>query len=178
MHLSLHTFESPLGRLLLAGDEQGRLRALDFSATHLHRRLGEQYGRYASTDTAQPHPAAALLARYFDGDLDALRAIDVAAAGSALEQQVWSALRDIPAGQTTYYGELARRLGYDDPRAARDVGSANARNPIAIVVPCHRVIGKDGSLKGYAWGLPRKRWLLAHEGVPAAQDAAPQLPGL
>lgn len=178
MNLSLHTIESPLGRLLLAGDEQGRLRALDFSATHLHRRLGEQYGRYALSDGTWPHPAEALLARYFDGDLDALRAIDVAASGSELEQQVWSALRDIPAGRTTTYGELARRLGHDDPRVARDVGTANARNPIAIVVPCHRVIGKDGSLKGYAWGLARKRWLLAHEGVPAAESLAPQLPGL
>jgi methylated-DNA-[protein]-cysteine S-methyltransferase len=178
MNLSLHTFESPLGTLLLAGDEQGRLRALDFSATRLHRRLGEQYGRYALTDGTQPHPAEVLLARYFDGDLDALRAIDVAAAGSELEEQVWSALRGIPAGQTTHYGELARRLGHDDPRIARDVGTANARNPIAIVVPCHRVIGKDGSLKGYAWGLARKRWLLAHEGVPGTPGDAPQLPGL
>jgi len=99
-----------------------------------------------------------------------------------LQRQVWAALRDIPAGHTTSYGELARALGYDDPRMAIEIGAANGANPIAIVVPCHRVIAKNGDLKGYAWGLHRKRWLLEHErALPQVQQAEVQqtlrLPG-
>jgi len=83
-------------------------------------------------------------------------------AGSAFELRVWDALRAIPYGTTLTYGELARRLG--DPRATRAVGAANSKNPIPIIVPCHRVIGARGELTGFGGGLDRKRWLLEHEG--------------
>jgi methylated-DNA-[protein]-cysteine S-methyltransferase len=105
------------------------------------------------------------LQRYFAGDFVALRVIAIAAAGSELQRRVWAMLRNIPAGKTVSYGQIARDLGYDDPRMAIEVGAANGANPIAIVVPCHRVIGSNGDLKGYAWGLHRKRWLLEHEGA-------------
>ena len=83
--------------------------------------------------------------------------------GTPFQLQVWAALRQIPAGATRSYGQLARDLGLEDPRAAIDIGVANAANPIAIVIPCHRVIAANGELRGYAWGLERKRWLLEHE---------------
>jgi methylated-DNA-[protein]-cysteine S-methyltransferase len=87
----------------------------------------------------------------------------VATNGTDFQKSVWHALRAIPAGQTVTYGELARRLG--QPTAMRAVGLANGANPIGIVVPCHRVVGANGTLTGYAGGLERKRWLLAHESV-------------
>ncbi len=98
---------------------------------------------------------------YFDGDLTAIDAIKVTMRGTAFQRLVWTALRQIPAGATISYKELALRIG--NPAATRAVGLANGSNPIAIVVPCHRVIGADGSLTGYGGGLDRKRWLLAHE---------------
>jgi methylated-DNA-[protein]-cysteine S-methyltransferase len=101
------------------------------------------------------------LARYFEGDLAALGELDVAFEGTPLQVEVWRELRKIPAGETRSYSEIAAIVGR--PRAVRAVGSANARNPVALVVPCHRVIGKDGKLTGYAYGLERKSWLLQHE---------------
>jgi methylated-DNA-[protein]-cysteine S-methyltransferase len=108
---------------------------------------------------------AAVLHRYFAGDLAALDDASVEMNGTPFQKDVWAALRRIPAGTTISYGELAKRIGR---RAAiRAVGTANGANPVAIVVPCHRVIGADGTLTGYGGGLDRKRWLLAHEGVTA-----------
>lgn len=87
--------------------------------------------------------------------------------GTDLQPRVWHALRAVAPGTTTTYGTLAKALGVDDPRAAIDAGAANAASPLAIVVPCHRVIARNGDLKGYAWGVHRQRWLLGHEQVPA-----------
>lgn len=101
------------------------------------------------------------LIAYFDGDLASLDAIPVSPGGSDFQARVWAALRTIPPGQPTTYGELAMRLG--GKHLARAVGTANATNPIAPIIPCHRVIGTGGSLTGYYWGLDRKRWLLDHE---------------
>ena len=101
---------------------------------------------------------------YFEGNLRAFT-VTVAPAGTPFQRKVWRALQGIPWGKAISYGELARRIG--SPGSARAVGMANGRNPIAIVIPCHRVIGADGSLTGYGGGLDRKRWLLAHEGVAA-----------
>ena len=98
--------------------------------------------------------------RSFDLELDP--------SGSDFEKQVWTELQHIPFGTTTTYGEIARKLG--DPGASRAVGLANARNPIAVIIPCHRVIGADGDLTGYAGGMHRKRWLLAHESGQASLD--------
>jgi methylated-DNA-[protein]-cysteine S-methyltransferase len=103
------------------------------------------------------------LRAYFDGELNALAALSVVTGGTPFQREVWDALRRIPVGDTSSYGELAARLRR--PRAVRAVGLANGANPVGVVVPCHRVIGADRSLTGYAGGLERKRWLLAHEGA-------------
>ncbi|RIK91560.1 MAG: cysteine methyltransferase, partial [Proteobacteria bacterium] len=116
-----------------------------------------------------PRPVAAALAAYFAGDLGALGALAIRPGGTDFQRRVWDALRRIPAGATTSYGALAERIGR--PGACRAVGLANGANPIALVVPCHRVIGADGSLTGYAGGAPRKRWLLDHERAHAGGAA-------
>jgi len=124
-----------------------------------------EVARAASEPVADSALLAAVvreLGAYFRGDFGALDRIPVAAAGTPFQQRVWSVLRTVPAGATVSYLELAQRSG--SPKAVRAVAACNARNPVAIVVPCHRVIGSDGSLTGYGGGLPRKRWLLDHEG--------------
>jgi len=110
------------------------------------------------------------LTAYFDGDLDALDAIDVAPEGTLFKQLVWKALREVRAGETVSYGELATRVGA--PGAARAVGTANATNPICLIIPCHRVIRAGGELGGYGFGVDRKRWLLTHEARPGGLFAA------
>jgi methylated-DNA-[protein]-cysteine S-methyltransferase len=110
------------------------------------------------------------LAAYFAGDCDALDAIQVAPEGTLFKQLVWKALREVRAGETISYGELAARVGA--PGAARAVGTANATNPICLIIPCHRVIRTGGALGGYGFGLDRKRWLLAHEARPGGLFAA------
>lgn len=182
MQLFLSHFESPLGELLIVCDAQQTLHALEFidHRTRLHRGLRERYGSAGLTEAPMPAVVADALARYFAGELAALDPLPVAMAGTELQQKVWAALRRIPAGTTTSYGKLARALGFDDPRAAIDIGAANGANPVAIVVPCHRVIASNGDLKGYAWGLHRKRWLLEHEKAIPARPDVPQtatLPG-
>ncbi len=106
---------------------------------------------------------AAALDAYFRGDFQAIGDVPAKPAGTPFQTAVWSALRSIPLGETVSYGELARRVGR--PRAVRAVGAANGRNPVSVVLPCHRVIGADGSLTGYGGGLARKAWLLEHEGA-------------
>ncbi|MGH7517911.1 MAG: methylated-DNA--[protein]-cysteine S-methyltransferase [Gemmatimonadales bacterium] len=128
------------------------------------------YGDSAVAGAGERDPAGALdaaraqLREYFAGTRMTFD-LPLAPMGTAFELRVWALLREIPAGQTTSYGELARKLG--DPRAVRAVGRANGQNPLPIVVPCHRVIGADGSLVGFGGGLERKRWLLEHEGALA-----------
>ena len=114
---------------------------------------------WSRDDTAFAEVARQLRA-YFAGELSQF-VLELAPRGTPFQQRVWEALRLIPYGSTTTYGKLAEALG--DPRATRAVGLANGRNPISIVIPCHRVIGADGSLTGYGGGMPRKQWLLAHE---------------
>ncbi|MBV9947241.1 MAG: methylated-DNA--[protein]-cysteine S-methyltransferase [Myxococcales bacterium] len=115
-------------------------------------------------DDACLEPVRTQIEEYFRGER---RVFDLPLAfqGTPFQERVWRALVEIPFGTTTSYGELARRIGRPDWPGARAVGAANGQNPIAVIVPCHRVIGADGSLTGYAGGLPRKSWLLAHEGV-------------
>ena len=107
------------------------------------------------------------LSRYFAGDYTSIDTVAVELNGTPFQTRVWQALRRIPAGSTISYGELARRIG--EPSAVRAVGAANGANPVALVVPCHRVIGSNGTLTGYGAGLERKRWLLTHEHVVAPQ---------
>ena len=121
-----------------------------------------------------PSGIADALRRYFDGDLAAIADLPVRFdRGTAFQQEVWAALRTIPLGETISYAELAEMVGR--PTGYRAVGSANGQNPVGIVVPCHRVIASDGTLGGYAGGLDRKRWLLAHEGVVLADEPDPAL---
>ncbi|HMB72044.1 MAG TPA: methylated-DNA--[protein]-cysteine S-methyltransferase, partial [Gammaproteobacteria bacterium] len=110
-----------------------------------------------------PYPHAGAFERFFDGELDALAGLPVVMRGSDFQRRVWAALRKIPPGRTVSYAQLAERIG--NPRASRAVGSANGRNPLCIVVPCHRVISADGTLGGFSAGLDVKRWLLRHEGA-------------
>jgi methylated-DNA-[protein]-cysteine S-methyltransferase len=145
--------DSPIGALLLAGSEPGRLTRL-----HMHesRRPFTPPAEWRRDDDAFAGPVAQLR-EYFAGERRDF-ALELAPAGNDFELRVWAALREIPYGETVSYGEIARRIGA--PSAARAVGLANGRNPIAVVIPCHRVIGADGSLTGYGGGLPRKRYLL------------------
>jgi methylated-DNA-[protein]-cysteine S-methyltransferase len=175
MKLQLSRIESPMGELLLVTDTAGTIHALDFAdhRARMHRLLRLSHDTVELVEGAAPKMIAETLARYFGGDLAAIDALSVARLGSVLQQRVWDALRRIPAGTTTSYGELAKQLGFDDPRAAIEIGAANGSNPISIIVPCHRVIGKNGDLKGYGGGVFRKQRLLEHEGALAIADAKP-----
>ena len=146
--------ESPIGPLRLAADAEG-LRQIDFLAGE-PRPLPEAWVR----DPARLADVAAQLRAYFTGTLRDFD-LKLAPQGTAFQRGVWSRLCEIPYGATTSYGELARRVG--NPKASRAVGLANGRNPIPIVIPCHRVIGSDGSLTGYGGGLAIKERLLALE---------------
>jgi len=159
MTLRIAHVSSPVGRLLVAAsDTHVCALAFEDDSSILRR-----FGKVTLIDHPDPLGAATCLDAYFDGDLHALDALPVDTGGTAFQRAVWSALRRIPAGSTTTYGQLAADIGR--PTATRAVGLANGSNPVAIVVPCHRVIGANGTLTGYGGGLPRKRWLLEHEGV-------------
>jgi methylated-DNA-[protein]-cysteine S-methyltransferase len=156
---------TPIGILSLVTDAAGDLRVALFTGDEepLRRQLRLQYGDrgYALSRAQRPLGVTAEVARYFAGDLEAIDRIRVATGGTAFQREVWQALRKIPCGSTTSYSELARSIGR--PAAVRAVGLANGANPVAVVVPCHRVIGANGSLTGYGGGIDRKRWLLDHE---------------
>jgi methylated-DNA-[protein]-cysteine S-methyltransferase len=167
MTLELARHPSPIGEMTLAF-HNGTLCALAFSDrwAAAERALARRFATPARV-TADARAVTRLLDAYFAGECGALDAIAVDTGGSAFQQAVWAALRRIPVGSTTSYGELARAIGA--PTAVRAVGAANGANPISLIVPCHRVIGADGRLVGYGGGLDRKRWLLAHEGALARQ---------
>lgn len=129
----------------------------------LESALAKRFGGVRLVTGDANSDAAAAVRRYFDGDLRALESITVDLAGTDFQMRVWRALQAIPVGETRSYGEIAASI--DAPKAFRAVGMANNRNPVAVIVPCHRVIGADGSLTGYAGGLELKEWLLAHEGA-------------
>ena len=159
----VHTFESPIGPLTVA-ERAARVCLLHFGGEE--PAIDRMFDRWYPGEirARQPVPAiTTVLQRYFDGDIAALDGIAVNLNGTPFQKNVWQALRRIPAGTTISYSELARRVG--DPAAVRAVGTANGANPVAVIVPCHRVIGSNGSLTGYGGGLERKQWLLAHEGV-------------
>jgi methylated-DNA-[protein]-cysteine S-methyltransferase len=163
MDLLLDRIPSPIGAILLVSDRDA-LRVLEFAdhEDRVHRALRRQYGTYTLTPGPAPGDTAQRIAAYFDGDFTALDAIPVATGGTEFQRCVWAALRRIPPSTTTSYGRLAASIGA--PKAVRAVGLANGANPVALVVPCHRVIGADASLTGYGGGLERKAWLLRHEG--------------
>ena len=161
--LSMDRIESPVGPLSVAM-YRDRLCLLHFGGrdSDVRAALARWYPGELPT-RCECAGIRQLLERYFGGELQVLDGIAVELNGTPFQRRVWTALRSIPAGTTTSYGELARRVGHQ--AAVRAVGAANGANPIALVVPCHRVIGSNGSLTGYGGGLDRKRWLLAHEGV-------------
>jgi methylated-DNA-[protein]-cysteine S-methyltransferase len=164
--LVVDRFPTPIGEMFAVTDECSRLRAFAW-VDHEYRgirQLRQQYGEQMTIkDGGTPAAIRKALDDYFAGDLHAVDKIECGTHGTAFQQEVWNALRAIPIGHTLSYGALAARIG--KPGAVRAVGLANGSNPISVVVPCHRVIGTDGSLTGYGGGLARKRWLLAHEGV-------------
>jgi methylated-DNA-[protein]-cysteine S-methyltransferase len=164
-------FATPTGPMVLISDAQGRVHALDWEDhDERMRRLMGRYYRGVTLclrDAAKESAAKRALLAYFKGQLDAISGVKVATSGTAFQNQVWTALRRIPRGQTLSYGALATKIGR--PAAVRAVGLANGANPIAIVVPCHRVIGANASLTGYGGGLERKRWLLDHEATEASR---------
>lgn len=161
----LDRLETPIGTALLVTDDRDFLRALDWSdyETRLHRLLRRHYGDYVLEKAAAPKDIVAALKGYFAGDLGQLKNIKWRTNGTDFQRKVWSELHKIRAGKTSSYGAFASRLSV--PNAARAVGLANGANPVSVVVPCHRLIGADGSLTGYGGGLARKEWLLAHEGA-------------
>jgi methylated-DNA-[protein]-cysteine S-methyltransferase len=158
------TIESPIGTLAFLTDDAA-LRVLDFSEGY-DAAVGA-FRRYHSDivldDRADPLGIRIHFDAYFSGDIHALEAIPAVPSGTPFQQSVWRHLRDIRAGTTTTYGAIANALG--SPSSTRAVGAANGANPIPLVIPCHRVIGANGTLTGYGGGLHRKAWLLRHEGA-------------
>lgn len=180
----------PLGEMFAYSTRDERtgawaLVALGFhsQARHLDAALARRYGasrvqalgatiarEHAPGFDAHVRALERSLERWFRGDLAALSAVPLAPQGTPFQERVWRELRNIPAGETRSYEQIARAIGHGS--AVRAVASANARNPISIAVPCHRVIGKNGELRGYAGGVEKKRWLLAHEArhAPGSED--------
>jgi len=169
-NLYFDRIETPIGKLVIVGDAQARC-----ACSHSTMTIGDwraacerRLPGAALTARRDPFGHVSMLKAYFKGDMEALGRIPVVFSGTPFQNKVWKALRKIPIGTTTSYGALAKKIG--EPKAVRAVGLANGSNPIGVVVPCHRVIGSDGSLTGYGGGLPRKKWLLDHE----ARHCAPQ----
>jgi methylated-DNA-[protein]-cysteine S-methyltransferase len=162
---SLDRLQTPIGTALLVTDAEGFLRAFDWEdhGARVRELLRLQYGAVILKDARAPQQVRAALSGYFKGDLAALDTIEWRVAGTPFQRKVWMALAKIPPGTTMTYSALAAKLGM--PKAMRAVGHANGSNPLSVVVPCHRLIGADGSLVKYGSGLMRKRWLLTHEGV-------------
>lgn len=157
---------TPLGPLWILCDETFHLRAVEWEehSDRMVELLEIHYRKegYTRLHADNPGGLSRKLQDYFDGDLAVINTLPTATAGTPFQREVWQALRDIPCGHVMHYGQLAETLGRAG--AARAVGAANGSNPVSIVVPCHRVIGRNGTMTGYAGGVQRKEWLLRHEG--------------
>jgi methylated-DNA-[protein]-cysteine S-methyltransferase len=164
--LLVDKIDTQIGEFIIVADEEGSLRALDWSSheARLQKLLQRYCGCFTLTSARNPYGFADAMHAYFAGETEAIDKLQVRFAGTSFQQRVWTALRNIACGTTISYSELARRI--DLPKAVRAVGLANGSNPLSVVVPCHRVIGANGNLTGYGGGVERKRWLLAHEGNP------------
>lgn len=158
--------DTPLGPLWVICDDTFHLRAVEWEehSSRMEQLLEIHYRREGYTRVASRNPGglSQKLQDYFAGDLGIINTLPTATAGTPFQREVWQALRDIPCGHVMHYGQLAEALGRNG--AARAVGAANGSNPVSIVVPCHRVIGRNGTMTGYAGGVQRKEWLLRHEG--------------
>lgn len=163
--LLIDRIATPLGEFAVIADEAGRLHAAEwtdcFDRTERSLRILHGKAGYALKNARNPSGLSAIFRAYFAGDLAAIDKVPIADLGTPFQRLMWRALRKVPAGRTMSYGVFARRIG--KPAAIRAVGAANGANPICIVVPCHRLVGADGSLVKYGGGIERKRWLLAHE---------------
>jgi methylated-DNA-[protein]-cysteine S-methyltransferase len=170
VQFSLEHVNTPTGRMVIITDEHClRAVAWEDHEPRMHRLLRRHYGTNTILrEVSRPSEAGRSLQAYFEGDLDAVTRLPTATNGTDFQRTVWDALRRIPIGHTISYGALALQIGR--PKAIRAVGLANGANPIAIVIPCHRVIGANASLTGYGGGLDRKRWLLAHESAGSTSD--------
>lgn len=166
--LTLDRVATPVGEVLLVTDGEGAVRALDFAdyEERMMRLLRRHAPGAALSEGRAPEAVRRAVEAYFGGEVRALDGVEVKTGGTDFQRAVWAALRAIPAGETRTYGQLAAAIG--SPRAVRAAGLANGHNPVAVIVPCHRVIGANGTLTGYAGGLERKQWLLAHESARAA----------
>ena len=162
---SVERLNTPTGPILIVTDNEQCVRAVDWEdhEQRLQILLRPHYGDNSIRlrETKCPSAVRLSLQAYFEGDMGALTDLRVVTNGTDFQRTVWDALRCIPVGHTVSYGALAVRIGR--PKATRAVGLANGANPIPIIVPCHRVIGANGSLTGFGGGLDRKRWLLTHE---------------
>lgn len=166
MRIAVAELDTPLGRLTLAAGPNGLLAiSFDGDRGRVEARVHKRFARETPDLVEEADPAGAVraLVRYFAGELHALDALACDPGGTPFQREVWQALRRIRPGHTASYGDVARAL--DRPDAVRAVGLASGANPIPIVIPCHRVIGADGTLVGYGGGLATKEWLLAHEGA-------------
>jgi methylated-DNA-[protein]-cysteine S-methyltransferase len=180
IQLIIDHVDTPIGEMIIVADHDGNLRGVEWRdhEERLPRLLRRLYGAKGFRLEAgeNPHGFADNFKRYFAGDVSALDVIPVKTAGTPFQLEVWQALRRIPCGQSISYSKLAQQIGR--PKAVRAVGLANGSNPIGVVVPCHRVIGANGSLTGYGGGIERKRWLLEHESNHSAFDKNPEEPEL
>ncbi len=164
MKLTYERVETPIGALdLVVRDRDVCLFEFARGRRRVEKRLTARFGDVELRDAVNPLGYTDSIRAYFEGQLSALDQIRVDPGGTTFQGLVWSELRRIPVGRTRSYAEIARAIGH--PTATRAVGAANGQNPIAVILPCHRVIGADGTLTGYGGGLDRKRWLLRHEGV-------------
>ena len=165
LQLLVDRIDTPIGTMLVVADRDGSLRAVDWMdhEARMRRLLGLHYGNngFRLEPAHNPNGLADAISSYFAGELEAINALPVKTGGTSFQREVWQALREIPCGTTISYAKLAERIGR--PAAVRAVGLANGSNPVGVVIPCHRVIGSDGSLAGYGGGVERKRWLLEHE---------------
>lgn len=162
MHLIVERLSTPIGAVLITHDGNVICNTeFEDSEERRAQELAQHFPGAAFTRAKKRSPFGEALTRYFDGDVRAIDKVPIADIGTPFQQRAWNELRKIPPGQTRGYGEQAARLG--NPSAARAVGRANGQNPNAIIVPCHRLVGADGSFVHYGGGLERKRWLIDHE---------------
>jgi methylated-DNA-[protein]-cysteine S-methyltransferase len=161
--LFLDHLATPIGNLILVADNEARLHHLVWpeSEEAVRRELARHYGPVTIETVKDPGGVSSQVQSYFAGDLAIIDNMPVVPIGTPFQLKVWAALREIPAGEPISYGDMARRIGHPD--AFRAVGMACNANPVAVVVPCHRVVGSGGAMVGFGGGIPRKQWLLAHE---------------
>ncbi len=171
MQIEISKIKTPIGELPLAFHGE-TLYALGFDRAHLIDHLAKRFDRSIFVERNDAGKIGRVLEAYLEGDIAVIDAITCDTGGTAFQRKVWAALRKIPAGTTVSYQSIATAVG--SPGAVRAAGTANGANPIALVIPCHRVIRADNTLGGYGGGLDRKRWLLAHEKVDVASIASPR----